>query len=305
MVMESEPTAEACDSSSHSPTRADCAPEPCGVAGQVQDQDRAPRSRLRATLAVLGVWLALFFLNETQPWNPAARWVHSLFEWNYFGHTFYILVPLAIIIAARERPQDYGLTLASWRANLAWGGGVAGAFTLPYVAAHLAGWVRLDTEHAALQTLVFQLIMAGLGEEVLYRGWFQTRLNRGWGRPWSLVGVRFGVGLIITSCLFGLIHVLNPFSPLRGIFILDWGWGAATLHVGLMLGILRERTGSVLAPAIVHGLVGICTAFTAGASHWLVITVAYTLAWTTLCTALCLDWLWWERPEALPGEHSA
>jgi membrane protease YdiL (CAAX protease family) len=48
--------------------------------------------------------------------------------------------------------------------------------------------------------------------------------------------------------------VLNAFKPLQGVYTLDWCWGFETFFSGLFFGLLREKTGSILAPAIAHGL---------------------------------------------------
>ncbi len=78
--------------------------------------------------------------------------------------------------------------------------------------------------HIFLQ--VFGLIVAtGFGEEFLYRGYIQPRLNEVMGRPWCFGGIRFGWGLIITALLFGFIHTLNGVDFLHGHFNLNWGFG--------------------------------------------------------------------------------
>ena len=96
--------------------------------------------------------------------------------------------------------------------------------------------------------------MSGFGEEILFRAYFQSRINQEYGRPYRIWGFRFGLGLIITSLLFGFGHVLNPFNPLAGHFSLAWSAFLPTAAVGLFLGLIREKTGSILAPSIIHGV---------------------------------------------------
>ena len=60
--------------------------------------------------------------------------------------------------------------------------------------------------------------------------------------------------MVITALLFGLMHVLNPFNPFLGKFDLYIWWGVWTIFGGLSNGYIREKTGSVLPPAILHGL---------------------------------------------------
>jgi membrane protease YdiL (CAAX protease family) len=103
-------------------------------------------------------------------------------------------------------------------------------------------------------TIVFQFYFAGFGEEILFRGYFQSRLNEDFGRPWRIKGVSFGPGLLITSALFGVLHMLNPFNPLTGQFELDLSWGISSFFSGLLFGLLREKTGTVLSASVGHGL---------------------------------------------------
>jgi membrane protease YdiL (CAAX protease family) len=103
-------------------------------------------------------------------------------------------------------------------------------------------------------TIVFQFYFAGFGEEILFRGYFQSRLSQDFGRPWRIKGVAFGPGLLIASALFGVLHMLNPFNPLMGKFEIDLLWGISSFVGGLLFGFLREKTGTVLSASLGHGL---------------------------------------------------
>ncbi len=96
---------------------------------------------------------------------------------------------------------------------------------------------------------VFYLFAVGLGEEIRSRGYVQSRLNEAFGRPWMIWGTQFGPGLLIASVLFGLPHIYQIGAAAPNVLI---GIGAAL--GGLFYGIVRERAGSVLASALVHGL---------------------------------------------------
>lgn len=105
-----------------------------------------------------------------------------------------------------------------------------------------------------VSTVIWQFFFSGFGEEIRYRGYYQSRINQEFGRPFTFLGVKFGPGLIIASLLFAFSHVLNPFSPFTGSFELAWWWGFFTLFGGLFFGFVREKTGSVIAAGIAHGL---------------------------------------------------
>lgn len=105
-----------------------------------------------------------------------------------------------------------------------------------------------------VSTVIWQFIFSGFGEEILYRGYFQSRINQEFGRPYMILGVNFGIGLIITSLFFAFAHVLNPFNPFTGRFELAWWSGFSSFFAGLFLGIVREKTDSIVAAGIAHGL---------------------------------------------------
>ncbi len=92
----------------------------------------------------------------------------------------------------------------------------------------------------------YGLFTIGFGEEIFFRGYIQSRLNRSFGRSFCIWGVHWGWGLIITSIVFGLAHYLHGGGTL-------W-WGMWTVFAGLLFGFLREKTGGIVAPAIAHGV---------------------------------------------------
>lgn len=92
-------------------------------------------------------------------------------------------------------------------------------------------------------------LLVAPAEEALFRGCIQSRLNLAFGRPYCTWGIRWGWGLLITSVLFGLWHLaLNPAVVPAGPQAL---W---TFFAGLIFGAVREKSGSVAAPALLHGV---------------------------------------------------
>ncbi len=98
-------------------------------------------------------------------------------------------------------------------------------------------------DRIALLALV-QLLVVALPEEMLYRGFIQTAWARGApGKGVTVLGARLGAGFVWTQVLFALGHlvVLQP-------------WRLGTFFPGLLFGWLRERTGDVAAPVVLHAL---------------------------------------------------
>ncbi len=119
----------------------------------------------------------------------------------------------------------------------------------------LSGLAQKATLGNGISAFVFYLFFVGLGEELLFRGYIQSRLNAAFGRPFQFYGVCWGWGIVITAVLFGLMHVINTGSiAIKG----DWQpapwWGFWTFFASFVSGFVREKTGSIAAPAILHGL---------------------------------------------------
>lgn len=97
--------------------------------------------------------------------------------------------------------------------------------------------------------VVHLLVLVGLGEELFYRGLLQSLLDR-WRPPtWTVLGTRLGWGWVVQAVLFGAAHALLAPDPGAAV-----GWALWTAVAGLGFGWLRARSGTVLAPALVHGI---------------------------------------------------
>lgn len=105
---------------------------------------------------------------------------------------------------------------------------------------------------SAATGVAFYLLLLGPGEEVLFRGVIQSRLNLAFGRPFEFFRARWGWGAVITSLLFGLMHVLNLPALLDGHWYPNWWAGPVTFCLALPFAYLRERTGAVIVPAMLH-----------------------------------------------------
>jgi hypothetical protein len=103
-------------------------------------------------------------------------------------------------------------------------------------------------------SFIYFFIFVGPAEEILFRGYIQTRLNEVFGRPYRFLGISIGLGLFIASLFFGLWHVFNYFDPFTGKMGIAWEWGLWTLFAGLIFGLIREKTGNIFAPSILHGI---------------------------------------------------
>jgi membrane protease YdiL (CAAX protease family) len=161
--------------------------------------------------------------------------------------TLHLLVSFLMLWVLRR----WGSVIASWPVWV----GVAFVLVLPLapVIPRLAEGKTIG--HTALVVLSI-VLCAAIAEEVFFNGYMQSRLNEAFGRPWRVLGVAFGPGLLIVAFFFGLVHLLNQFDYFRWQGRLAWWWGFSSA-ASLFHGLLRERTGSIVAPVIVHAFMDI------------------------------------------------
>jgi len=108
-----------------------------------------------------------------------------------------------------------------------------------------------------LLEVAWLFVCAGFGEEIFFRGYIQSRINETFERPYHVLGLDFGPGLLVSSLLFGLLHALNTVDYFHGQFQFAWWFGLQNCFVGLFYGCLREKTESVVAGGVTHGLVDV------------------------------------------------
>jgi membrane protease YdiL (CAAX protease family) len=92
-----------------------------------------------------------------------------------------------------------------------------------------------------LQLILIQLLMVALPEEFFYRGYLLSRLDAIWPvrRFW---GIPLSWGNLLSSILFAITHVLFGYQLYR----------LSVFFPSLLFGALRQHTGSLFAPILLH-----------------------------------------------------
>ena len=108
------------------------------------------------------------------------------------------------------------------------------AFALQAVHFRVAAWWVMPV------TLLAFLWVAALWEEFVFRGVLQQ-----WMELWTSSRL---AGLILTSAVFGLVHLWYRGFP-------NWKWALITFLLGLACGYARNRTGAIRAGVVTHALV--------------------------------------------------
>ena len=89
--------------------------------------------------------------------------------------------------------------------------------------------------------VIDDVFVVALPEEFFYRGYLQTRLRDAWPKGRLLFGARLGAAFWVTAILFALGHL--------AIFQV---WRLGVFFPALLFGWMRERSNSVVAPALFH-----------------------------------------------------
>jgi hypothetical protein len=167
------------------------------------------------------------------------------------GH---VAVPLGALLAlAWARRSRTPWSALGYVRPWSWGGGAAlgillgialkllmKAIVLPLLGAPPvnAAYHSLVGNRAMLPAAIWMMLMAGFGEETVFRGFLFERLGRLFGRG---AGARLAI-VLLTSAVFGLAHYSDQgfFGALQGTM------------TGLVLGTLFSATGSLWIPMVAH-----------------------------------------------------
>lgn len=90
-----------------------------------------------------------------------------------------------------------------------------------------------------LWMVLVSIFVVGPAEELLFRGAVQGLLKRAWG-TWPAI--------LSASALFGSLHLFGGLSSSAVAYVL------IAFLLGTVLGVLYERTGNLVVPALAHGL---------------------------------------------------
>ena len=168
--------------------------------------------------------------------------------------TVWIIVPSVILVFQRRKFKAYGISLSGWKQSIK----IMLVASLIILSAYLIGYYIYATEfHSKSFNPVIQeswalltiniFLFVGLPEEFFFRGYLQSELNYIFGKKFNFLFVKFGPGLVITAIIFTLSHIFVQ---------MDWS-KTSLIFLSLILGWLREKTGSILASAGFHTLANV------------------------------------------------
>ena len=192
----------------------------------------------------VGLTLGVWFMNFSCLLLMNRLPIFSDLEWNWTGKAFAIIATLAFIglwhgVSWREIGFA-GLRKGSWWPFI----------VLAVIWFLLSGW-QPGSDPTIFESLLFNLSMPAIDEELVYRGVLLALLNRTFGTPWKVLGASVGWGWVISSVLFGLVHGVG-FNESRVLF--NIAPIIFTSIGGLIMGWVRSRTGSLFSSMALHSI---------------------------------------------------
>ena len=196
-------------------------------------------------LRVLGIVVCYFIYNAVltvQFQFDCLNIIHG--NWNWDGKIYGIVCGVAMYFLFRRQFADNNFfTLRQDKAGMK----SALKVVIAIMCVSLLGGIVNDKEFN-LETLLFQLSMPGIDEEIMYRGvllGLMCSALRAGGATWR------NPAIIINAILFGLVHALSlgdgalQFSTVNFIWtgILGYGFGYITI-----------KTRSIVIPMLTHNL---------------------------------------------------
>ncbi len=169
--------------------------------------------------------------------------------------------PLAIADRLGLDRAALGLDTTRWPRDVAIALGLGLATIVPFAIGHHYWQTELfhrtfrfqlgDGGLGAFALMVLtQVIAVALPEELFFRGYLLRRMELLWPARRALFGAPFGLALLVSSAVFALAHFVGEYAPVR----------LGPFFPALVFGLLRSRTGSIVAPVAYHAFCNILSA---------------------------------------------
>lgn len=205
-----------------------------------------------ALACVFLYWVAVVGGSEVQGMIPAL----ADLKWNWVGKIVAIAATLLLI---RFMPgvdaRSAGLT---WRQRAGSLVPVLVCTALMCALAWGAEAYAADGSDLSPERLLYQATMPGIDEELFFRGLLLALLLKVFDERWSLAGAPIGPAAAAITFFFAAGHGL---AVVDGTLHFDGFAFAITGALGFGLLWLRQRTGSLVAPVLVHNLLNVGSSF--------------------------------------------
>ena len=212
-------------------------------------------SRLRSALCWCALFLGLLVLDIALVYLPVQSGVYGALhlQWNWFGK--FLSVTWAVLFLA------FGpLSFRDAGVRKPWSGSAKSASIVVVVLvaiAFVAHWYLSSGAPRSVETLLYQLTMPAIAEELVFRGVLFAILERAFHEATQGAHWWQSRSVWVTALAFGLFHA---WAVSHGSFHFNAAAFALPFVFGVIAGALRKRTGSLLLPAILHSAVNFAAA---------------------------------------------
>lgn len=176
-------------------------------------------------------------------------------QYNWMGKTLVAIFALAAIYLVKRKNNNYyfGITFRQKTGSI--------KPVLYFAAFYLIVEILFviffrGQNNFSLEGHLYQSILPGITEEIVFRGLFLGLLNEIFPRRKTIFGAKLGYGALIVSLLFAFGHglVFNTYQGAVDI-VINWEPMIIPFYFAIVVVWMRERTGSVLIPIFFHNLV--------------------------------------------------
>lgn len=214
--------------------------------------------RARPTLARECLWASLGILVILGVLKHLGALVPPIAEYAFAAAAVAQLYgPLAIADRLGIDRAALGLDTQRWPRDVAIALGLGVATIVPFAIGHHYWQTELFHRTFRLQLadglpvmILTQVIAVALPEELFFRGYLQGRMELLWPARRTLFGAPFGKALWVSSAVFALAHFVGEYAPVR----------LGPFFPALVFGLLRSRTGSIVAPVTYHAFCNVLSA---------------------------------------------
>jgi hypothetical protein len=213
------------------------------VVSDGQAESRPPRGLF---LAFLLTDLLLLYLPDLLPGLhiPGTHW-------NWSGKILSVAFCCLLLAYSPWLRQNVGLRRQQAEGSL--------LFSLICLFACLGYSIKLGFTEAPvsfpLETLLFQMFVPSIDEELVFRGIGLALLERAYGQSPMGCRFRYGMAAFSTSLAFGLVHAIQPLDH-GGHTFLFWPF-LRTFVSGSVFALVRTRSGSLLWPMLCHTAINV------------------------------------------------
>lgn len=213
-----------------------------------------------AAVAVFAFAWLMFVFSMLAPMEAAMFGVPPM---GFTSHAIFkaamVAMALFAMLASRRKLSTYGFV---WGSRVNWAllvpvGLVAGGVgSLLMIALSASGMNPGGNREPLWQLIVGTWVWSSVAEEIFARGYAQSRLSAFRGVAFSLAGVRMSLPTLTGAVLFSSTHILVMTMPgvdATTVSIIL----ASTLLVGLIAGVYREHSDSLLPAIAVHVLANV------------------------------------------------